>query len=419
MSLSRPHDAVAYAWPADGDHDQDPDWEGTLRIGCLWPMSGRAARYGQDAIIGADMAAEEVNQAGGVLGREIRLYFSDDRSDPTYAVRLAQRYIDHDRVHFLTGIVSSAVALAVTRVAYERKVVFVGADHASSRLTLDDFHPYYFRVTNNTMQSMRAGALYLADKPIRTWAFIGPDYEYGHRQFAEFRTYFSQLRPDTRLVGALWPKLYAPTYREYLEQLQAWRPDVVIHGFWGGDSVAFVRELVKTRILETTEMMSFDAGGNFDVFEGLGPEMPTGLVLGARHHNNFPDTPANRAFVQRFFERAHRYPSYTAHGAYVGIHFIAAVVNYVGSLDPDDFRQGAEGFVLETPRDLPGRPSVMRAIDHQMVQDIYLGKTGPQAGFAPARVMITDWTVIPAEKVLPTPDEVENRRRAGTLRAEG
>src|SRR5690606_20907701 len=156
----------------------------------------------------------------------------------------------------------------------------------------------------------------------------------------------------------------------------------------------FVRELVRTRLLESSEVMSFDAGGNFDVFEGLGANMPTGLVLSARHHNNFPDTPANQAFVRRFLERAHRYPSYTAHGAYVGIHFIAAVVRRVGSLNPDDFRHGAEGFVLETPRDLPGRPSVIRAIDHQIVQDIYLGKTGTQSGFAPAQVMITDWTVI-------------------------
>ena len=381
-------------------------------------MSGRAARYGQDAIIGADMAAEEINQAGGVLGREVRLYCSDYRSDPTYAVRLAQRYIDHDRVHFLAGVVSSAVALAVTRVAHERRVIFVGTDHASSRLTLEDFHPYYFRVTNNTMQSMRAGASYLADKDITTWAFIGPDYEYGHRQFAEFREYFGTLRPDTRLVGALWPKLYAPTYREYLDQLAAWRPDVLIHGFWGGDSVAFLRELVQTRLLDTTAVMSFDAGGNFDVFEALGPQMPAGLVLGGRHHNNFPDTPANRSFVQRFFERAHRYPSYTAHGAYVGIRFIAAVVNRVGSLDPDDFRRAAEGFVLETPRDLPGRPSVMRAIDHQMVQDIYLGTTGPETRFAPAHVMITEWTVIPAERVIPTVDEVEARRRAALSRAD-
>ncbi|HEY8417103.1 MAG TPA: ABC transporter substrate-binding protein, partial [Limnochordales bacterium] len=151
MSLLPSPDRVTYTLPAD--REPDPDWEGSLRVGCLFPMSGRAARYGQDAIIGADMAAEEINQAGGVLGREVRLYCSDYRSDPTYAVRLAQRYIDHDRVHFLAGVVSSAVALAVTRVAHERRVIFVGTDHASSRLTLEDFHPYYFRVTNNTMQS--------------------------------------------------------------------------------------------------------------------------------------------------------------------------------------------------------------------------------------------------------------------------
>ncbi|MER3460402.1 MAG: amino acid ABC transporter substrate-binding protein, partial [candidate division GAL15 bacterium] len=178
-----------------------------ITIGCLYPLTGRAARYGHDSIVGAEMAADEVNRRGGVLGKELRLLFADDRSDPTYAVRVAQRYVREDQVDFLLGVVSSAVALAVTQVSRYFRVVFVGTDHASARLTLEAFQPYYFRVTNNTMQSMRAGAVYLSRRPWRRFFYIGPDYEYGHRVVDDFWAMFKRLRPDAERVGEQWPPL--------------------------------------------------------------------------------------------------------------------------------------------------------------------------------------------------------------------
>ena len=83
-------------------------------------------------------------------------------------------------VHFLFGVVSSAVGLALTEVSKQNKKIFIGTDHASTQLTSDKFQPYYFRVSNNTFQSMATGALYLKElqqtKPWTTIAYIGPDY---------------------------------------------------------------------------------------------------------------------------------------------------------------------------------------------------------------------------------------------------
>lgn len=187
--------------------DRRPRRQDLVTIGCLYPLTGRAARYGHDPIVGAEMAAEEVNASGGILGKELRLLFADDRSDPTYAVKVAQRYVLEDQVDFLMGVVSSAVALAVTQVSRHFRVVFVGTDHASARLTLEAFQPYYFRVTNNTTQSMRAGAIYLSRRPWRRFFYIGPDYEYGHRQWLDFRQHLRggcllQLRAGVHLHTA-------------------------------------------------------------------------------------------------------------------------------------------------------------------------------------------------------------------------
>ncbi len=391
---------------------RSPSRHSTITVGCLYPLTGRAARYGHDSIVGAELAAEEVNEAGGVLGREIRLLFSDTRSDPTYAVQVAQRYVLEDQVDFLMGVVSSAEALAVTEVSRHFGVIFVGTDHASARLTVERFQPYYFRVTNNTTQSMRAGALFLSRKPWTTFAYIGPDYEYGHRQWQDFREYFERLRPDAQFVGTAWPKLYERDYRPYVQAILDRRPDVLIHGFWGGDTIAFMETALSMDLFPRVQVVSFDAGGNYEVFEALGDRVPAGMILSARHHNNFPPTEANRRFVARFWNRARRFPSYTAHGAYVGVKFIAAAVARAGSVDPEEVARAAEGMPLPTPRDREGVCSWIRPVDHQIVQEMYVGITEPCGDYPPARFMLGQWEVVGAEQLLPTEEEVLRARQA-------
>jgi len=356
------------------------------------------------------MAAEEVNAAGGILGKELRLLFADDRSDPTYAVKVAQRYVLEDQVDFLMGVVSSAVALAVTQVSRHFHVVFVGTDHASARLTLEAFQPYYFRVTNNTLQSMRAGTIYLSRRPWRRFYYIGPDYEYGHRQWLDFRQHLSRVLPDGQIMGASWPKLYERDYRPFIRTVLKAQPEALVHGFWGGDTIAFVEQALELGLFERVQVMSFDAGGNYEVFEALGERVPPGLILSARHHNNFPDTDANRRFVQTFWSRARRYPSYTAHGAYVGVHFIARATQRAGSLDPEDVVRAGEGLELPTPRDREGFCSWIRPVDHQVVQEMYVGRTEPSGAFPPARYLLGNWEVIPADQVLPTEEEILRAR---------
>ncbi len=391
----------------------------SIIIGCLYPLTGRAARYGHDSIVGAEMAADEINEAGGVLGREIRLLFADDRSDPTYAVKVAQRYILEERVDFLMGVVSSAVALAVTRVSHHFRVIFVGTDHASARLTLEAFQPYYFRVTNNTMQSMRAGALYLNRKPWRRFFYIGPDYEYGHRQWLDFRAYLTRVMPDAQILGAVWPKLFERDYRPFIRAVLEAKPEVLVCGFWGGDTIAFLEQALEAGLCEKVQIASFDAGGNYEVFEALQDRMPSGLILSARHHNNFPDTEANRRFVRGFWARTRRYPSYTAHGAYVGVRFIAQAVERARSLEPEEVMRAAEGMALPTPRDREGFCSWIRPVDHQIVQEMYIGISEPCDDYPPARTMLGSWAVIPAEELLPTEEEVLQIRRAADAEAAG
>lgn len=361
-------------------------------VGCMYPMTGRGGLYGRDSVVAIELALAEI--AARPNGRpRLRVLVDDSKSRPSHGVEIAQNFIERERVQFLCGVVSSAVALAVTDVAKRHRVIFVGTDHASSRLSEEALHRYYFRVTNNTRQSMEAGARHLEELQKKSgWkrlAFIGPDYDYGHRQWSDLRTALEGLGVRYETAVVLWPKLYEPDYSQYIAALMEAKPDVVVNGHWGGDLVAFIRQARAVKLFERMQFANFDAGANYEVMAELGHDMPKGLILSARHHNNWPETDANRRFVESFYKHAGRYPSYAAQGAYAGVLSIAAAIKQAGGAgDPDKLVAALERLRLKLPEDPEGFESYMDPKTHQMQQVVAIGEVVPDTRFPPAKAMV-------------------------------
>jgi branched-chain amino acid transport system substrate-binding protein len=346
----------------------------------------------------------------------LRLMVADDQSKPAFAIRIARRYIVDDKVDFLCGGVSSTVGLAVSKVAQDHQKIFIGTDHASSRLVIENFHRYYFRVSNSVFQSMSASALYLTElqktKGWKTIAFIGPDYEYGHGMWDDLREKLDELGTAYQVVGEYWPKLYEPDLTPYIAAIRSAKPDIVIDGHWDGDWIAFVRQAKAYNLFEHTQVCNFDTGGSYEVMEALKDEMPLGLVLSTRHNNNWPDTPLNRRFVTRFHEISGRYPSYSAHGAYAGIYAIAAAVKTAGGTDDTELLiRALEGLHLKLPKDPDGFESYIDPGTHQIVQVQAIGTVERNTDFPPATAMLGNWKVYPAEMLMPSRELLERRRQ--------
>ena len=390
--------------------------EKVIRIGAMYPMTGRAGLYGKDSVAAAELAVDEINAKGGVAGYKIDVLFTDSKAKPAYAVRVAKRYISEDEVHFIFGVVSSGVGLAVTEVSKQNKKIFIGTDHASTRLTVDNFQPYYFRVSNNTFQSMAAGALYLKElqsvKPWQSIAFIGPDYAYGHSQLDELKYNLDRYGVTYKLVGEYWPKIFTPDYTPYITSILNDKPDILVSGFWGGDTVAFIKQAKPYGLFDKMIYFHPDAGGNYELMSAMGEELPLGLILSARHHDNWPDTELNRNFVKKFKALTGRYPTYAAEGAYAGIYFIAKAVEKVGN--PDDTEalvKALEGMEIKLPEDPDGFTSYIRPETHQVTQMQAIGVTVPNNQFPPAKRMLGDWKVYKAEDIIPPKEYIEMKRK--------
>ncbi len=381
-----------------------------IHVACLFPMTGPSARYGEDSVAAIRIAEQELKALRAAMPEnlrqkipEIRVLIGDTKSKPLRAVQLARNFIDDQQARFLCGGVSSSVALAVTKVAYDKQIVFVGTDHASPRLVDEALHPYYFRVNNGTQQSMQAGAKYIAQHyrrktPLRI-AFIGPDYDYGYRAWDDLRRFLKQRNIPFSIVAELWPKLNQKDFSIYIDHLEKAGADIVVNGHWGSDFVHFIRQAKQKTLLEQATVMNFDAGGNYDTLAELGDDMPLGLVLSARHHVNWPETEENNQFVQQFHHSTGRYPSYAAQGAYAGIRAIAKVVSQL----PDGFEKAEvirafQHLQLKLPEDPRGFQSYMDPKSHQIQQVQAIGTTVRNSAFPPAKVLLGQWFIYYPEK---------------------
>ncbi len=149
---------------------------------------------------GLALATKEINEAGGVLGRPLEFIHRDDKLKPDEAVKAARELVLQDKVDFLAGCISSGVGLAISAYAKDAKVLYFATHCQTSRLTWDDGHLYVAHTTNNVNQYVRVAAKKASTLPIKKWANISPDYEYGHNMWEEFSTYLKKLKPDVQFV---------------------------------------------------------------------------------------------------------------------------------------------------------------------------------------------------------------------------
>jgi branched-chain amino acid transport system substrate-binding protein len=214
------------------------------------------------------------------------------------------------------------------------------------------------------------------------------------------------------LVSKYLPKLYEPDYTSYITSIIKDKPDILVSGFWGGDTVAFIKQAKAYGLFEKMTYFHPDAGGNYEVMSALEGELPAGLILSARHHNNWPDTEANRKYVAEFKRRTGRYPTYAAEGAYAGIYAIAKAVEKVGTPDNTEaLIKALEGLQIKLPEDPEGFTSFIDPQTHQIVQVQAIGLSQANDKFPPAKMMLGDWKIYKAEDLMPPKELIEKKMK--------
>jgi branched-chain amino acid transport system substrate-binding protein len=376
--------------------------EGPIKLGVVFIMSGKMGGYGKHGMQAVQLAMDEINGQGGILGRKVEAIFADDELKVDKGVQITKKFITEDKVDFIIGPTSSGVALAMTDVVEQQRKILVLTQSATNSLTDAKFNRYMFSTLSNAMMHSRAGAYLMASKPYKRWMCIGPGYSYGYESWNSFKDKLKELRPDIEIVGELWPKLTEPDYTSFIQKIIEAKPEAVWSPLWGMDAVTFIKQALPLGIFDKIKF-AFPDGAALETLIPLGKDMPNGVFVATRYFFLTPDSAVNRRFVKVYQEKFKEYPDYMAEETYAGVYFLKAAIERAGTTDTEKVIAAVEKEPLawETPEGW----KIMRKEDHQVVEDVVWGETSysEKYGFA----ILKNMQAIQAEEICRTPEELK------------
>jgi branched-chain amino acid transport system substrate-binding protein len=371
----------------------------TIRLGFVADVSGVGATFYKGQKAAVDLFIEEINAAGGVMGKKLEVVVRDAQLKPDIGANMARELILSEKCDFLIGPTSSAVALAVTKVAKEfKKIVYFHTSNAEA-LTTTDFQPYMFQVVPNTGIEGRGIAVYMAQKPYKKYGFIGPDYAYGHDQFNAFKGELAKLKPDAEIMEVVWVKLGETNYSPYIPTLMAKNPEAIFSSLWGGGSSTFIKQAKPYGVFTKAALCSlFD----LDMLRVTGQDMPEGLLGYARCPFYAVDNPEMKAFVKKYYDKNQEWPADWAIMAYDGLIALTEAIKKANSIDSDQVVKALEGMKFKSLRG----ERYIRPEDHMANVGIYVGVTAKSPDFKGFLIM-KDVVEVPAEKIWLSVEQVK------------
>ena len=371
----------------------------TIKIGEINSYT-RLPAFTQPYKNGWELAVDEINSAGGVLGRQIEVISRDDAGKPGDAVKIAEELVSRDRVVMLAGTFFSHIGLAVTDFAKQNKVMFVAAEPLSDALTWAKGNRYTFRLRPNTTMQAAMLAEEAAKLGIKRWATIAPNYKYGQDAVAAFKAQLVKRQPDVEFVAEQWPALFKIDAGAEAQALAAAKPDAIYNVTFGGDLAKFVREGKLRGLFEGREVVSL-LSGEPEYLDPLKDEAPEGWIV-----TGYPwyaiDTPEHRRFVNAYRARYNDYPRLGSVVGYNTFKAIATIIGKAGSTDTDKMIAAAEGITVDSPTG----PFTFRAIDHQATMGAYVGRTALKDG----RGIMVNWRYADGADYMPSDAEVKAMR---------
>lgn len=334
-----------------------------IKIGHLTPRTGFLGALGEYAVMAVTLAVEEVNKAGGVLGRQIEL-IAEDSVNPATASAKAQRLFERENVVAIVGEISSASALVIAQIAERNKRIFINSGANSDDLRGKDCNKYMFHVeVANTTNVKACGQALLRSGLIKGKKLFSltADYAFGHDLLRSAKR-FIDANGGT-LIGDELIATDATDFSPYLLKIRQARPEVVVCNLAGNQTTNFIKQYAEFGLPYPI------AGFNINSADAwaAGEQNFSGIWPLTWHHDI--NTPSSKAFVAAFTKKYGKPPENQAWGDYVALKTLVEAIKATKSTDTNKmiayFETGAEFDILKT------RKGYFRAWDHQLMQEMY------------------------------------------------
>jgi branched-chain amino acid transport system substrate-binding protein len=350
----------------------------SVRIGLDNPITGTYAGPGKNELVGCQLAVEQVNAKGGILGRTVELVVEDSTSgDAGTAVQKARKLIDGDKVDFLLGNVNSALALAMAQVSNEKKILHIVPGGHTDAITGASCHWNVFRVCNTTQMEAAAVAAVLIKDYGKNFYYITPDYAFGHTLESGMVKACAALG-GVRVGGDLAP-LGSTDFSSYLIKAQSANPDVIIFLTQGDDMVNALKQAVQFGL--DKKMHLAGAQQEMEALEGLPPEARIGAWV-LEWYWKQPGVPHVAEFVETVKKQTGRVPTARTWFGLVSVWTCALAAAEAKSLDAVAMAKALQGFQLPPEIALSPNPAIYRAGQNQLIASLFVG-TAQASGDAP------------------------------------
>jgi branched-chain amino acid transport system substrate-binding protein len=322
-----------------------------IRIGVLYPLTGAAASFGEPALLGHEILIEEINEAGGVLGREVVSIARDSRGNPEDATAAARELITLENVDFLVGGLTSAEGLAISEVSRDEEVIYIAAiPKTISMIEPERFHRYVFRTAANTNYEGGAAAQIAVEHGWNRICTLLFDYAYGWDLDRGFKRVTDAEMPDAEYVLELRPRLGTTDWSHYVTQLMGANCDVVFGNMFASHFIGFAQQAAPFGLFDQMEVIMAGEPGSVEISREMGDEMPEGVWTNAYEVFYAPVGPAHEAFIEKLRERTgEEYTLSWPVVGYVGTQFLIEAIREAGTTDTDAVIEALVGLTIDTP----------------------------------------------------------------------
>jgi branched-chain amino acid transport system substrate-binding protein len=405
-------DAWAKSYPAIGTYPEGSAGSSVF-IGITVPRTGTYAVQGEDELKGYMLAVEHINNGDplikkispkttrGVLGKELKYGVADSEAKPNTAVQEQSRFINENKAVLLTGSTSSAVAVALNKLAQREKVLYVAGISGSNDTTGKDCVRYGFRQCfyGQTAAAALGPILLKTFGNDKKAAYLTPDYTYGHTVQHSIEDYLNKNGGWTTVTNQVAP-LGAPDYSSYLLNVANSGADVLLNVNWGHDAVLSIQQAKQFGILAKqklaipyqTPFLAREVGA--DVMQGVYAATDFWWTLEDKY-------PLAKLFVEAFDKKYGYKPEWGANNAYMEFALWANAVENAGTFYPPEVIKAYESGqkIQSTVGEV-----YFRAADHQLVRPVIIVRGKKPADMRNKEDFYDIVEIVPGEGLMQKPD---------------
>jgi urea transport system substrate-binding protein len=356
-----------------------------IKVGVLFSLRGPMKDGGSAAHDAAQLAIEELNEQGGVLGRPIERIEGDGKSESNRFAELAEEFITQKHVAALFGCRASFSRKAVLPIVEKHNILlfypmqFEGLEESPNII--------YLGAAPN--QQMMTAIDFMVEKQDKRRLFlVGSDYVFPHAANAILRDHIRTKYPEVQIVDEMYLPFGGAEVREIIQAIKEKKPDLIVNTINGASNSSFFHELYRAGLrAESTPVLSFSLGEN-DLLN-LGEEV-VGHYAAWSYFQNI-NRPENTAFVRKFQQRfdSRRVVSDTMETVYFGIHLWARAVQEAGSVETPAVLAALKGRSFAAPE---GEVRIDRDTSYTW-RPMRIGRVGPDGRFQ--ILFNTEWALQP------------------------